>query len=122
MRWLGKIEPGSASGGSGQVFIWCRPNATVDAKATESCFLRLGMRRGRSVSLSIDAARTDAGSGTFSAVSPVGFCWTDTFDCASDGLPHDAVITPRTIAATESNVVPGAGLCAAVIRMTRSNG
>ena len=52
--WRGESIPTSGVGAAGQVFIWCRPKATVDAKEAESCFLRPEMRRARAESPSIE--------------------------------------------------------------------
>jgi hypothetical protein len=50
MRWVGRTEPGSASGSAGHLASMRRPNATVDANDAESCFVRPGIRCGRVVS------------------------------------------------------------------------
>src|SRR6516162_2706044 len=63
MRWLGMMAPGSAAGDFGHSFICWRPNATVDANATESCFLRPAMSRGCAVSgCCVASARSRAAS------------------------------------------------------------
>src|SRR5947209_2870872 len=50
MRWLGRIEPGSGSGGVGHLAAFRLPNATAEAKASESCLVRPGRRCGFAVS------------------------------------------------------------------------
>src|SRR5205809_8106270 len=74
MRRLGRTDPGRAGGDSGHFANICRPNATVDANATESCFLRVAMSTGRAVSASSEGAATGvaaagaAGTGGFLAL------------------------------------------------------
>jgi hypothetical protein len=61
MRLLGRMDPGSGAGSEGHFASCFLPKATVDANATESCFVRRGRSEGVNVS---DPAETAGGTTT----------------------------------------------------------